>query len=466
MKGSLLIKVLGSLGVLMLLILACAPKPAVPVAPKVEVPMGSLNDCTGPTSDVGKDMFLGMQEAVAYWNDQGGINGKPIKLYQYDYGYRVPEAITTYKRFRDYDKVVAVWGWGTGDTEALAPTINIDKICYLSCSFSGHLCNPIDVDTPLGKKKGWPYNFVYGSDYSTNARAALTYWYENYWLKDPRYEADRKAGVKPRLAIFGAAAIPYATAPLAALRDQARLLGVHQIPKLEDIYKVTVDQDVSLTALDTKSQVLAIKEYDPHIVWHGNTTMSVATTLKDFYALGLSGPGKKTMHIINNWGFDENLPKLAGPAAEGTIGLAASPYIMEDYPFKPTVLEYAKKLHPGTKLEDRLVRTTQAYIKVKIFVEALKALDKAGKLDLSPAGLPATRAALKEFMETTHDVSEFSVPGIKWPPRVYTSTDHRPTPIVVIAEIRGGKPVTVGAIDMKAWAEKTEPGLWLKWLGW
>ncbi|HIE16724.1 MAG TPA: branched-chain amino acid ABC transporter substrate-binding protein, partial [Dehalococcoidia bacterium] len=63
---------------------------------------------TGATSDVGKDEALGVVEAAAYFNDLGGINGKPIKLFQYDYGYRVPEAVTTYKRFRDYDKVIAV----------------------------------------------------------------------------------------------------------------------------------------------------------------------------------------------------------------------------------------------------------------------------------------------------------------------------------------------------------------------
>ena len=60
------------------------------------VRLGALQDVTGATSDVGKDEALGVREAVAYVNDTGGINGKRIKLFQYDYGYRVPEAITTY----------------------------------------------------------------------------------------------------------------------------------------------------------------------------------------------------------------------------------------------------------------------------------------------------------------------------------------------------------------------------------
>ena len=43
--------------------------------------VGSLNDMTGATSDVGKDYALGIAEAIHYVNDNGGINGKKIKLY-------------------------------------------------------------------------------------------------------------------------------------------------------------------------------------------------------------------------------------------------------------------------------------------------------------------------------------------------------------------------------------------------
>jgi len=179
------------------------------------VKMGSLNDLTGATSDVGKDAALGMREAVQYVNDTGGINGKPIKLILLDYGYRVPEAITTYKRFRDFDKVVAVWGWGTGDTEALTPTVNVDKMPFLSHSFSAQLADP----------KKTPYNFLYGTDYSTNARAAMTAWYDQIWLKDPKFKADREKGVKPRFEAFYSWPTPYASAPIKAITDQATLLG-------------------------------------------------------------------------------------------------------------------------------------------------------------------------------------------------------------------------------------------------
>ena len=70
--------------------------------------------------------------------------------------------------------------------------------------------------------------------------------------------------------------------------------------------------------------------------------MSVSAALKDAYALGLGAD-----HIINNWGFDENLPKLGGPAAEGAMGLIACALFNDEYPAKKKVHEYAKKLNPG-----------------------------------------------------------------------------------------------------------------------
>ena len=439
MRGKWSIAAAGTL-LTLLIVLGCAPAAPAPEVPApTVVKIGALQDMTGATSDVGKDEALGVVEAAAYFNDLGGINGKPIKLFQYDYGYRVPEAVTTYKRFRDYDKVIAVLGWGTGDTEALSPTITKDKIVYVSSSFSGHLCDP----------KKTPYNFVYSPDYSTKARATIQYWYDNIWMKDPRYKADREAGRKPRFVFFGHFAVPYATAPVEAIKDQAEMLG----------FEFGADQDVSLWALDTKSQVLAVKEFEPDFVWHGNTTMSVATTLKDFYALGLTGPGKKTMHGINCWGLDENLIKLAGPACEEAIAAAVCAYFVWDFPWKDKVVEYCQKIHPGTPLDARLIRTVQGWVKVGLVVEALKAMDDAGELDLSPGALTSTRAALKKYME--RDFSPFTK-NLGLPEYVTTSTDHRPSAKIVIAQIENQKIVNRGIVDMKS----LYPDLWPEWLGW
>ncbi len=392
---------------------------------KGEVRIGSLNDTTGATSDVGKDYAMAVAEAVAYINDTGGINGKRLRLYQYDYGYRIPEAITTYKRFRDFDKVVAVLGWGTGDTEALSPTITRDRMPYVSASYSAHLTDP----------KKTPYNLFYSADYSTHARGAITAWFDHVWRKDPRFKDRRDKGEKPRFVCFYAFPVPYASAPIKAIKDQAALLG----------FEVGPDQDVPLTALDTKSQVLAAKAFRPDVVWHGNTTMSVATALKDSLALGLGAD-----HLSNTYGYDENLVRLAGPAAEGVMGIAPSAFFGGKAPLMETVLKYAKRLNPGVPPEKRLIHTTKGWGAVLVLVEALRIADKAG--DLSGPGI------VKAF-ETFRDKDL----GLGGAPVTYTATDHRPASAAPVYRIEKGRFVLVEIVDLKKrWPEKWEK----EWLGW
>src|ERR1700757_1780964 len=93
---------------------------AVSVPPAAaQVKVGGLFDLTGVTSEVGKPYAQAVIDHVALLNEKGGINGKKIELSAVDYGYKIPQAVATYKKFKDDDKVILINGWGTGDTEAL-----------------------------------------------------------------------------------------------------------------------------------------------------------------------------------------------------------------------------------------------------------------------------------------------------------------------------------------------------------
>ena len=389
-------------------------------ADAAELKLGALNDMTGATSDVGKDYALGISDAVHYLNDTGGINGKSIKLYQFDYGYRIPEALTKYNLFKRL-KCVAIQGWGTGDTEALAPTVAKDKIPYISASYSGHLADP----------KKTPYNLFFSTDYSTQARGLITAWFDLKWAK----HAD-SGKRKPRIAMCYMFASPFSSASIKAAKDQATMLG----------FEVGSDQDISLFAIDTKSQILALKDFKPDVLLHTNTIMSVAATLRDSYALGL-----RADNLILNWGFDESLPKLTGKAAEGVIGCAPWAFYGQDVPLMDQVVAYAKKYNPGVPQDKRSIHTVQAWANVLGMAEALRRADKAG--DLSGEGI------LKKGFETMRDYEI----GLGVAPASFTPTDHRPQSETKIYQYADGKFTLIAAVDLK----KRFPEKWAKeWLGW
>jgi len=129
------------------------------------IKLGNLVDLTGPTSDQGKDIAQGRTDAVQYFNERGGVNGKKLELVSVEYGFQPPRAVAAYKKFVEDDKVLLVLGYGTPDTEALRPYITKDKVPYISGSYSGHLTDPRQT----------PYNFPGGIDYTSQMRIFLNY---------------------------------------------------------------------------------------------------------------------------------------------------------------------------------------------------------------------------------------------------------------------------------------------------
>ena len=109
-------------------------------ASQAPIKVGGIFDITGATGDVGKPHAEGARAWFDYLNNElGGVNGRKVELVWGDYAYQVPQAVELYKKYVNEDKVVAVLGWGTGDTEAMKEMIAQDKIPYLSGSYAESL---------------------------------------------------------------------------------------------------------------------------------------------------------------------------------------------------------------------------------------------------------------------------------------------------------------------------------------
>ncbi len=343
--------------------------------------VGVLSDLTGPTSSVGVPYAQGIKDCAAYVNANGGINGENIELLQVDYAYNVQQALAAYKRFKSQG-IVAMQGWGTGDTEALVRFVSRDRIPVFSASYSAHFMNP----------KKAPYNFTIAPDYSTQGRAGLKYIKDNW--KEKR--APKIAFVYPDK--------PYGLVPLPAMKEYAKEIG----------FEITGDEVLGLKAMDATPQLLGLKKQNPDFVWVGGTTPSTAVLMKDAKKLGFNGK-----FLVNIWGNDENLAKMAGPACEGNYGMQAAAVYGQNVPGM-------KIVEAQTKGQPQMTHYLRGFVSTMVMVEGMKKAAAEGKV---------TGESIKEALETLRDFDPMGLaPAISYFPE-----DHRPSMAVNVCTVKDGE---------------------------
>ena len=338
-------------------------------APKEPIKIGGIFDITGGTGDVGAPYAEGAKAYVDYVNQNGGINGRTIDLIDIDYSYEIPQAISAYKKLVQQDKVVAILGWGTGDTEAMVEFISSDEIPYISGSFSENL---LEIDTH-------PYNFLIAATYSEQARIILQYIKDN-WTEDRA----------PKVALLYNDT-GFGRSPIEDAKNYAAEIGV----------EIVDEEIVDLSALDATSQLLNMKSKSADFGIIQETSNATATILKDAKKLNLD-----TKFFGLNWTADEISLGMAGEAAEGYIGTNLFPFPYEDISQLTPFLEYFQG--KGKSKEKLNSKHVQGWAAAQIMLEAIKR-----------AGDNVTGAAIKEQLEKMKGYSE----GLN-APLGFTPSDH------------------------------------------
>jgi branched-chain amino acid transport system substrate-binding protein len=257
------------------------------------IKIGGIFDLTGPTSDVGVAYADGIKDRVEQANAEGGVEGRNIELISDDYAYEVPQAEQLYSRLKS-EQVVAIQGWGTGDTEALSPRITEDKIPYLSASYSENVADPGET----------PFNFVPGMTYSDQMRAVLDYIAE-------------EAGGPTEVAVFHNDS-PFGESQLEAgqahIEEQGYEIGY-------ETYAMPAE------ATDYASELSQAKSQGAEWIVIQNVATPSAQLAKDVQRQGLDA---RIVCLV--YCSDEVYTKLAGDAAEGTIGIFPFAPVSDDVP--------------------------------------------------------------------------------------------------------------------------------------
>lgn len=369
---------------------------AVPAWGAETVKVGGLFDLTGVTAEIGKPFLEGVKDGVAWFNQNGGVNGKKIELIAVDYGYKIPQAQAAYKKFVEQDKVVMIEGWGSGDTEALKDQVTRDKVPYFSAGFTAHMNDPAKA----------PYNFFLGASYSDQVRAFLLF-VKKDWKDKTR---------KPKIA-FVYPNHGFGKSPIEAGKAFCKELG----------FEVVEDEIIPASFQDVTSQMLNLQRKSPDYAFVQTTVQWAAGVLKDARKLGL-----KTKFCLNNYGMNEQLPELAKDAAEGVYGLVTNPPFGANVPGMKKLVDWHRKNHPNDTHNINYVR---GWSYALTWSEALKRADKAKQLN---------GEGVKKALET---MKNFDLGGLVQPV-TYTADDHRSSTTSVLYVVKGGKLVKVEEIEV------------------
>jgi len=311
------------------------------------VKIGGIFDLSGPTSDAGVPYSNGVKDFVKFHNERG--EGPQIEIISEDYKYDVAVAERLYTRLKG-EGVVAVQGWGTGDTEALRGRIGADQLPFMSGSYSAELADPSEA----------PYNFVVGTTYSDQMRAALK------WIAED-------AGGRAEVAVFHNDS-PFGESPL---EDGGTYIEEQGLDLGYEAYAMPAE------ATDYVPQLQRAKGQGAQYIVIQNLPTGAAQLSKNIASQGID-----VKVVCLNWCTGELFLDLAGEPAEGTVGVT---------PWSPTTAEAEGLSQPrdflegqGGSLEEKGVFYVQGWYTMAAMAEGIAAAAEQGDV---------TGEAIKQALE-------------------------------------------------------------------
>ncbi|MDX6683408.1 MAG: branched-chain amino acid transport system substrate-binding protein [Solirubrobacteraceae bacterium] len=329
------------------------------------VKVGGIFDLSGATADVGTPYADGIKGFVKDYDRQG--DGPKIELTSEDYKYDVAVAERLYSRLKS-DGVVAIQGWGTGDTEALRVKITADRLPFMSASYAETLTKPSDT----------PFNFVVATSYSDQMRIALKWIDEqssgaqvaSFHHDSPFGESPQKAGAQTAKQLhlgFQSYAMPAEATDYVPQLRRAQSQGA----------KFVVIQNVATPAAQLAKNI-AEQKLDMKVV-------------------------------CLNWCGDELFVDLAGKAAAGTVGVMpwAPASVKADGLAQPRT--YLSK--SGGSLDKQGLHYVQGWYTMALMAEGIKRAAGKGKV---------TGESIKQALE---QMDAFDTGGVSAPVD-FTATSH------------------------------------------
>ena len=321
---------------------------------KDSIIIGSIADHTGPTSNIGVVMVEAYRIFFRHINDEGGINGRKIKLVAEDSRYSIPASIAAFKKLLFKDQMLALLGpVSIGETKVLFRHIEKEKIPTL----------PWAPDESVMK----PYKrYVFPT----------SGFYDNEWGVTLDYIVNKLKAKNPKIAM--------ATVDV----ESGKVVRASAVAWAKSYGLKLHHETIPISAIDVTSQVLSMKRAGvTHILIH-HVAPGAAAVLKDMKKFDLDVPMFGTSATCT-----EDVIRIAGDASKNYVG--ASPYSSwyEKSPGMAKVRKISLKYNPGAEKSYSIKSYTLGWVIPEILCEGLR---RAGK-DLDGEKLVAGLETIKDL---------------------------------------------------------------------
>ena len=322
---------------------------------KDTIKVGIIMDMTGPAAAQTPDILNASKNYIRHVNDEGGVNGREIKLLLEDSRYTVPAALAAFKKLVFKDKVFHIMGTvSSHGSRALLSRCKASKVTMTPYVAPKALVEPLNR-----------YTFISVSNYGDQAEVTA-----DYIMKEMDFD-------KPRIAIVYCDN-PYGKDYLTAAIEYLKLYGVKPVDK----------QVINPGAMDATTQLFGLKRAGAtHIMFQGIES-GITAFLREMKKY------KYTPYVFGNYAACTEIAiKRIPDMAPYYFGNSVFSSWYEDTPGMGKVREITLKYHPGTERPYRTKLYTLGWAVSVILAEGLK---KAGK-NLSTETLIDALESLKDF---------------------------------------------------------------------
>ncbi|MBX9451824.1 MAG: ABC transporter substrate-binding protein [Mesorhizobium sp.] len=355
---------------------------------KEDIVIGGSIPLTGVFAFAGVAIEAGIQDYLKILNEQGGIDGRQVRLAYEDTGYQVDQSVAVFNKLTSQNDNMHLY---YGDSTAFARTINPELIRRNAMIMAG-----ASFASEINDPENFPYQFIAGPDYSEMFSILL------------EYIAKEKPGA--RIVTVNSDS-EFGRDPIESTRARAAELG------LEIVEEIITPPG----AVDVSTEVLKLRRARPdYTLFHGYILAPLPEFMTQAKQLGL-----ETKFMGTFWSMDSSIWADVGEVADGFMGVMPYRYYYdeEDAP----MLDRIREMRP----EYQATGYMQGFLTAMLMTEAAKRTLEAGN-ELTAENLKASLNTIEDFDTGGIIGVPISVPGNTVPVgRIYQydAADKRMEPV-------------------------------------